>query len=420
MQKKSKTSKLVRRKTHGMTALSKVNKALHRAEEHHFSTGVDDGATHLSRMNMRYGLAKMHYIQDKLGFRPNATFISSPDETVTRNTPRWEAGISYGGKICWGYGKDELLFLDVMPNCCGMLVGGLNRLPKPKNILKKVYDIEQKKHYINDVRVKWDFYKGNHFIDVFKVEQKMHMKLPKYAVIMHAGCPELKGETMHGMGLYWGHSKTIMSMANMVKTPFGTALILKNKNDVEEYYRFHKFAEDFALKRRELAYKLLFGGTKKSMISNITHQGLLNQNEVTLGCQITDDRSKLYPISIRADLPSYLVKPKKNLSHQAIEDLGFNERAHRHGVYGRLREANVLPHGGGYCFNDALHVRKIFEINKKRYFEIEMLNSIGRKIVSNTRELQFAYRGREVLQKTLSMGLGELAATMHPVYTIKI
>jgi len=46
---------------------------------------------------MKFGLAKIHYTQYKLGMEPNATFISAPDETVTRNKVRWESGI--GQKI---------------------------------------------------------------------------------------------------------------------------------------------------------------------------------------------------------------------------------------------------------------------------------------------------------------------------------
>ena len=78
---------------------------LRRAEKHVFSTGLNDATSHLAKVNMKYGLAKMHIAQRAFGIRPDATFISSPDETVTRNVTRWEQGVSYGGKITWGNGK---------------------------------------------------------------------------------------------------------------------------------------------------------------------------------------------------------------------------------------------------------------------------------------------------------------------------
>ena len=57
---------------------------LDRAEKHIFSTGIDDACGRIARANMRFGLAKIHYVQQSLGLEPNATFISSPDETITR------------------------------------------------------------------------------------------------------------------------------------------------------------------------------------------------------------------------------------------------------------------------------------------------------------------------------------------------
>ncbi|MFC1741591.1 hypothetical protein ACFL3V_03580 [Nanoarchaeota archaeon] len=396
-----------------------TKKALvNRAEQHIFSTGLNDGASHLCLANMRYGLAKMHYVQQKFGLDPDATFVTTPDETVSRNAVRWEQGISYGGRLSWADGHEKFTILDVKPNCCGMLVGGLNELPKPKKILKRVFDMEHSADYIKDIRVEWDFYKGNHFIDVFKVEtNEKDLKLPKYAAILHAGCPELKGETEKGMGLYWNMSKQLQEMSKMVKTPYGRMLVLQG-SDASDYFNFYTFAEDFARKRRELAFRKVFGSG--NIICNNTHQGLINMNEIALGCQVFQSKKELMPISIRADLPSYLVRGNHNFTPHMMDMLGFTARADEFGVYNRISRANILPHGGGYAFQDALSVEKVFEIEGKRYFKLDMTNSIGKKIVANVKELQFAYRGREVVQRTLDIGMCNTAATLNPVYTIKI
>ncbi|GAG85794.1 unnamed protein product, partial [marine sediment metagenome] len=58
---------------------------LDRANQFIFSTGLNDGASKLCKANMSYGLAQFHLIQEKYGFKPKATFISSPDETISRN-----------------------------------------------------------------------------------------------------------------------------------------------------------------------------------------------------------------------------------------------------------------------------------------------------------------------------------------------
>ncbi|MFC1731867.1 hypothetical protein ACFL6I_16230 [candidate division KSB1 bacterium] len=390
-------------------------KMLKRGSKHIFSTGVEDSATELCKANMKYGLAKMHYLQEQFGMHPDATFISTPDETVTRNAARWNQGIAYGGKLSWGDGKDKLVVLDTKPNTCGMLVGGLNSIPSPEKLLRKIQELNKEDTYIKNVKVKWDFNKGNHFIDVFKVEMAS-IKLPHYMVIIHAGSPEMKSENEAGMGLYFNKSNYLQKVYKNIKTPFGPMYILTEK-DAEDYYKFYQFAEEFSKKRREIAFKELFGG---KVVCNHAHQGLINMNEICLGCHYVKDFKSLYPFSIRADLPSYLLKAKRNFTDTQIESLGFHERAKELGVYDRLRKANLLPHGGGYTFTDSLAVDRVFSIHNKRYFELELKDGIGKKIISDPREIQFNYRGREVYLKTLEIGLGKEAATLMPIYTVKV
>ncbi|TFH27446.1 MAG: hypothetical protein E4G98_06130, partial [Promethearchaeota archaeon] len=164
-----------------ISGLSKED-ALLRAKRHYFSLGVDDGAASLCKANFRYGLAKIHYAQESLGKSPNATFISTPDETISRNVPRWQSGYGYGGKITWGDPKDPLIFIDVKPNACGMLVGGLEELPKPSEIITNINRILQMEIFIDNIQVQWDFKKGNHFIDVLELEatEENREKFPPY------------------------------------------------------------------------------------------------------------------------------------------------------------------------------------------------------------------------------------------------
>jgi hypothetical protein len=284
------------------------------------------------------------------------------------------------------------------------------------SIIERIHELEKTDTKIGKTSVQWDFYKGNHFIDIFEVK-KAEVKLPKYMVIMHAGCPELKKDNEHGFGLYWEQSNILFGMSEKIETPLGPSYILRGK-DAVSYLEFYKYAEEFAKKRREIAYKHIFDG--KNVICNICHQGLANLNEIKLGCQEIENSKQLYPISIRADLPSYLFKGKKNFTEEQIETLGFHERARRLGVYNRLRNFNMLPHGGGYKFDDSLYVNKVYNVKNKRYYEIVMVDGIGKKIVSNMKELQFSYRSREVVLKTIEIGMGRPVAELDPVYVLKI
>ena len=119
-------------------------------------------------------------------------------------------------------------------------------------------------------------------------------------------------------------------------------------------------------------------------------------------------------------MPTYLVKGKPNLGENEIEALGFTQRSQMLGVYDRLKNANIVPHGAGYTFPDLLDVCRVLEYNDHRYFEVDMLNDRGKKVLSDVREIPYTYRGREVVLKTLELNMCELLAKLLPRYVLKI
>ncbi|UYP45773.1 hypothetical protein NEF87_002058 [Candidatus Lokiarchaeum ossiferum] len=393
---------------------------LKNSKKHYFSLGVDDGAASLCKNNFQYGLAKMHYVQNQLGGVSDATFISTPDETISRNRKRWESGYGYGGKLTYGDKKDPFIFIDTKPNACGMLVGGLDKLPKPDEIIKQINTIITQDSYIDDIKLQWDFKKGNHFIDVFQTDQEFGdpSKFPKYMFVIHGSVPELRNETSKGPGLYYDSSKTLYDMCNKIETPFGPSYYLDGTN-AREYFEFFKYAKKFAAEKREKVAELLFG--KFDVISNPMHQGLLSYGEILLGAQhITDDSRKLFPVALRSDLPLYIVSALPNLSDEQIDDLGFENRAKKLGVLPHLQNLNVLPHGGGYALPHINCVKKVLEIDGERFFVCEQEMEDGITIFSDVAETQFLYRGKKIINKIESLSLGTIEAKLHPKFVLKI
>ncbi|GAG66624.1 unnamed protein product, partial [marine sediment metagenome] len=230
-----------------------------------------------------------------------------------------------------------------------MLVGGLDKLPDIEVLIRKLHKMETSKIQMDGVTLKWDFYKGNHFIDIFEVEPvaKFDINLPPYAFVIHGSADEFRGDNKSGFGIYYDKSKQLYNMAERIKTPFGTFNILTG-NDAKKYFEKYQYVENFAKKKRIMGAELLF--EEFTEISNEMHQGLINMNEIVLGCHYLRNLNTLFSITLRGDLPAYLVKGNPNLSPQSIELLGFEKRAKRLGVYDRLINANIIPHGGGYVF----------------------------------------------------------------------
>jgi len=398
---------------------------LKRAEKHIFSSGLHDSANALCIANMKYGLSKIHWVQYQIGLEPNATFISAPDATVTRNLRRWQSGLGYGGKLSWGDGKQKIVFLDSMPNACGMLVGGLQELPDMDALIESISAVLAEKEIIDNVSIEWDFSVSNHFIDLFRykpVDNTADSKF-NYVFIIHGSVPELKGDnsTRFGFGLYRHKSTILGNMAEEFDTPFGKTWVVMEDN-ASEYLRLNDFACELSKKKRLRAAEAIFG--EFTEICNPIHQGLLNMNEHLLGCQDIQgkDKSSLLPIALRADLPAYLVRGLPNFNEEIIEHLGFTKRAEKHNVKHRLLNANILPHGGGYKFQSILGIEQVIESsNGTRYYITDLATGHeSRKIFSSPRELEFTYRGREVVRRTLDLQMCEIVARLMPRTVLKI
>ncbi|MHC4396793.1 MAG: hypothetical protein ACYS1A_14180 [Planctomycetota bacterium] len=392
---------------------------LQNAKQHCFFVGLNDSGAELCKANIVYGIAGIHYIQEQLGLSPNATFISTPDMTITRNSSRWQSGFGYGGKISWGAGDNNLIILNTKPNACGMLVGGLEELPGIESLIRKLHEMETNTMQIDGVEVIWDFYKSNHFIDLFRVKPvaKLDQDLPPYAFIIHGSADEFRGDNKSGFGMYYDKSKQLNKMAERIEAPSGQFHILTG-NSAKKYFERYQYVENFSKKKRKMAAELLFGEFVE--VSNETHQGLINMNEIALGCHYLKSQTTLFPLTLRADLPAYLVRCNPNLNSETIELLGFEKRAKNLGVYDRLLNANIIPHGGGYILPDILTVNKVIEVDGKRYFEVEIQNDRGKKIISEVREVPYEYRGRRVVLRTLEIGAIDIVAKLIPQYVLKI
>lgn len=395
---------------------------LARAKQYIFSTGLNDGTSKLCKANMKYGLAQFHIIQEKYGLEPNATFISSPDETISRNAYRWNSGLGYGGRLIWGKGNDKLVFLNTKPNHCGILVGGLEKLPEIYDIIEGIDAIKSKILYYDDIKIDWDYGISNHFINCFETKNLSASDLPPYMFMIHGSAPEFRDDT-YGVGLYIDKSKTLKSLASEENTVFGKQFILLDA-EAKEYLEFNNKALEFSNMKRRIIADNLFHNYE--IICNQPHQFLKDYNNMYLGCNCTDLESDIikydiFPTTLRADIAAYLFKGKKNFSETTLKNMKFIQRAEKLGLLDLLRTANVLPHGGGYSFPDIKKVRNVLEYKDQRYFECELRSDTERlKIVRDVTNLQFEYRGRSIALKTLQLDLGEMVARLNPIFSLKV
>ncbi|KKL55367.1 hypothetical protein LCGC14_2256130 [marine sediment metagenome] len=405
-----------------LSDLSKLE-LLDRATQFIFSTGLNDGTSKLCRANMKYGLTQFHLIQEKYGFEPRATFISSPDETISRNRYRWNSGLGYGGRLNWGSGREKLIFLNVKPNCCGILVGGLEELPDPYDLIKKIDKIKSREIYHNEILLNWDYSVSNHFINCFETKNLSDIKLPPYIFLIHGSTPEFRDDK-YGLGLYIDSSKALKNIAIEEVSRFGTQYIVID-SDAKDYLDFNLRALEFSNTKREIIAKNLFD-YGFDIICNQPHQFLKDYNNMYLGSNCTDEscdliKTNIFPLTLRADISAYLFSGKRNLSEITLRNQDFYERARDLELLELLTNACILPHGGGYNFADIKDVIDILEYKDQRYFVTSLKTNISRlKIIRNVNEMQFEYRGRDVVLKTIQLDLGSIIARLNPLFSLKL
>jgi len=401
-----------------MSTPADLPRQLEHARRLMFTMGLDDSAARLCAANMPYGLAKTNHVLSALGYPADATFIATPDMTITRNTARWQAGFGYGGKVAWGDGDRPLVILDVKPNGCGMLVGGLTELPHPETLVERLNTLKASRATALGVEIEWDFGRGNHFIDICQVQPADTTRtLPPYVFVMHGSCPELHGESPLGPGLYWDASPALQRQARVMPTPWGDLHVLLD-DAVADYLAFWERADCFAKERRLLAARHCFGEFEP--ISNETHQGMHGPNAVLLGCHDAQPPDgSLLPVMVRSDLPGYLFEGLPNLSDPFIESLGFKERATELGVLHRLQGANVIPHGAGYAIPHLRDVLRVIEVGAQRYFEMSTIEERTTELIQDLHDIQQKYRGRQPVLKAIECGLGRMVARLTPVHVLK-
>lgn len=396
---------------------------LERSTQFIFSTGLNDGTSNLCQFNMKYGLAQMQLIQERYGFSPNALFISSPDETISRNKYRWSSGYGYGGKLQWGSGDDKIIFLNTKPNHCGILVVGLWKKIDPYEIIKKIDEIKSKELYIDDIRLDWDYGVSNHFISCFETNKLSDIEYPPYIFLIHGSAPELRDDK-YGVGVYIDKSDNLKDMAIKEETKFGTQYILLD-SDADNYVELNKRALEFSSEKREIIAKQLFDDNYE-IICNQPHQFLKDYNSIYLGSNCTDIdcnliNSNTFPIALRADISAYLIRGKRNLSETTLMNLNLYKRGENLGVLNRLTAADIAPHGAGYAFPDIKEVIEVLEYKDQRYFVCKLKRGKNRlKIVRVVSDLQYEYRKREVVLKAVQLNLGELTARLTPIYSLKL
>jgi prepilin-type processing-associated H-X9-DG protein len=148
-------------------------------------------------------------------------------------------------------------------------------------------------------------------------------------------------------------------------------------------------------------------------LSNVVHHGFADLNTALLSCyRFKPGADTLYPVTLRSDLPTYLVRGIPNIDPATVAEQSLPETVKR-----RIGATNILPHGGGYTFPEVTGVANTLMVDGHRYFILNTTNG-GKRVLAYPSTLPYVYRGLEGVDRIASRQLGEIVAELHPLFSI--
>lgn len=369
---------------------------------------VNDSGSLLSIHNIKIGLAKVLSVQNYLDYPMDACFIATPDLTPPKGASKWEWGLSAGGLLSWGDGQRPLIFLDPRVSIGSALVGGLHAPVKRNHLIDHIKNARANPVKIRGICAQWDYGKGNHFINIYRTTKSQHTQLPPFVFILHGSAREIKGPSYLGDGLDYQASGPLRQKMKLIDTPLGACRVLTDM-DAETFIEEYQNAERFALEKHTAYAKKIFG--EFDLISNKIHHGYVNSNKVVLGCyRFAPNDQDLYPITLRSDLPSFLVR--RNFKHGNHKKCCLNDRIDD--IFSATKLERVIPHGGGVTFPGIKRMVQDCRMQNGSHLVLEAVNG-SRVVIENLHSLMSVYRGFEVIECLKKNELAHIVSVLEPI-----
>ena len=371
------------------------------AEKYLFSLGLKDVAEEIGKENAKWFIANIHSIQEKLGYKKRAIVVGAPDFTFQTSSNKFRRGIPEGARFMWGDNTYDFVLTDLEIDFCGMLVGAVEEDPSFERILNILYEMREKNYEIDNLEIERSyFWPGSHFLKLYDVKNYKALDLPKNVVVLHTSSNKMRNRL----------KDFIREKAEEIETPFGKTRILQGK-DAREYKKCCKYASDFSKRKRQIVFEEIFDG---ETIANHNHCDLKGLNEVIIGCDVVDE-GEVSVISLidRA----YLIKGKKNLSSEKIEEC-FGSRSIEEWVYEYLLNLNMVPHGGGHELPGVDRLEKVIFYPEDRIFVLKCGSRT--EAYEDMWNMPRGNRVKGILERTQSLELANHYATLQLIYTIKV
>ncbi len=399
---------------------SVLTKLLEQARDELYSWATNDLTCQLAKEVMSIGLAKINLFYQELGLDPSVIIVFGPDGSVTRNKARFNKGVGYGCAVA----TKEYIFPSLLhPNGCGFGLFHIANMPSLRELMKRLNYLKKDGVPIGEQRGKWDVWKSNHFIDILRLDE-VSQNYPQYEewlshgnyALIHSS-QQIETERLS----HWDSEKFVV-----VDTPFGTIKGLCDEA-LKEYLSFFQKVEEYSKRKRIAIANELFGEDNVRCVANPTHQGYYkenNYNVMRLGLYNSINKTgeknlPLFPLAFNGYSFIYLYEGQPNIKEEHWTNHQY-QRAKNMAHVDFLKQANILPHGGGYKLMYPFSRVRSVVFDKINYFELLDAPVESQMLIQNIEALEYGYRGpTEILPLVDRLELGKRVARFVPVQVIK-
>lgn len=371
-----------------------------------FSMGMGDAASQIGEVVSQFFVAKMYYVQEKLGLPRYASVIQPPDATIQTYHQKFLRSVPETAKIKWGRetSKAEFIPAEVDIDFCGMVAVGMNERLSGLELAENITLMKERLKILE----KWPLdtnciQPGNHFANVYRVLESERFGLPSFLGIAHLASDEYRN-LMRDF---------VEKLALKIETPFGVCLALVGE-PAQKYWEIAQEGSYFAQKKRLLIAQEVF--RSDHILANDTHYQMIGPSSCVIGCNEVGSESDYHVIVAKATKEGYLVQGKKGLSSQVIQEKGVR---FSNPLYQDLLEADILPHGSGHSLVEDKSL-KLVRFSQEGIFYVTELQSGGERVVKHYHAVPTIPR-RSILANVLEYRLvNENFATLEPLCSVKI
>lgn len=341
---------------------------------------LNDPTSIIAKEHGLMGLTRILICLNELGIKDGDCVITAlPDHTYTRNKTRWSAGFAYGTIISIKSPNTPFIPLDVLPNCCGVIVAEIDDISNDINDLKA--KINKLIESYNEIDAS-DFKRGNHFIGIYKANNR-------YYILLH--CSFIYAKEIRNS---YSHHKCDVNTTNILgqsfKFVYGDSAIKYYKEFVEE--------NSLSIRYRELIIKDLFPSAQ--ILFNQTHQGFYDINNILLGAYASS-KPFVCPVMLTPEHDLSMIKVEKHI------------KVFEHNIY-------CSPHGGGYAIQGVTDIKNNNDFpHNSSSFLLEYSNG-ALMLTDNLIDLPFYYRSNTDICWCEKYEMGQIINKLQPIYNFKI